>query len=72
VSIGPLSPKEFAGRLMCFKGDDENADGLVVVELTDTMAGGVVELAFDDRGERVYLQFRFADLAAAIVHKEPS
>jgi hypothetical protein len=72
MSLGGLSPKEIAGKLMAFKGDDEVAESLVVIELTDVLAAGVIELAYSDRGERVYIQFRFADLAAAIVHKEPS
>lgn len=58
----------FVGKLHAFdkKTDDtviEDKD--VVIELTSCDQYGV-EVAFDDRNERVYLKFQLADLARAV------
>lgn len=57
----------FSGRLYAFdkKTEDENVAEQVVCELTEISNEGV-EIAFDDRNERVYLKFRLSDLARAV------
>lgn len=70
-----MSDTKFHGILNCFKGDDqviENED--VTVELCDFKKNGLVEIGFDDRGERVYLSFSLARLldAVAIDHGNDS
>ena len=56
----------FVAKLMAFKGDDEMQDMAVAVEITEA-PGEDVEIAFDDRGERVYLRFRLAELQMAVL-----
>lgn len=63
-----MSKSEFIGTLNAFdkKTDVDNVDDeSVVVELIEAN-GAEIELAFDDRNERVYVKFRFADLMRAI------
>ncbi len=58
----------FVGRLYAFdkKTDNENVeDQRVICELTEVSSEGI-EIAFDDRNERVYLRFRMSDLARAV------
>lgn len=58
----------FVGRLYAFdqKTENENVDDQrVVCELTEVSQEGI-EIAFDDRNERVYLKFRMSDLARAV------
>jgi hypothetical protein len=61
-----LLKDSFVAKLMAFKGDDEQQDTMVAVEITEA-PGDDVEIAFDDRGERVYLRFRLAELNAAVL-----
>jgi hypothetical protein len=61
-----LLKDSFVAKLMAFKGDDEQQDTMVAVEITEA-PGEDVEIAFDDRGERVYLRFRLAELNAAVL-----
>ncbi len=58
------------GKLIAFKGDDEQADATVVLEIIDTTDDGEIEFVFADRGERVYLKFVLADLVSAAMRKE--
>jgi hypothetical protein len=62
-----LDAKQFAGQLIAFdtKTDEENVDTVVVVAMTDN-AGGYVELACNDRNERMYLKFRLSDFRRAL------
>jgi hypothetical protein len=55
----------FVGRLMVFKNEDDLLDEQRILEITEVSTEGV-EIAFDDRGERMYLKFRLSDLARAI------
>jgi hypothetical protein len=58
----------FVGRLYAFdkKTEDANvSDERVVCELTEVSHEGI-EIAFDDRNERMYLKFRISDLARAV------
>ena len=61
-----LLKDSFVAKLMAFKGDDEQQDAMVAVEITEA-PGEDVEIAFEDRGERVYLRFRLAELNAAVL-----
>jgi hypothetical protein len=56
------------GHLMVFKGDDAIADLDTLIEFTDFKKSGIVEIAFDDRGERVYVQFPLPELLAHIAN----
>jgi hypothetical protein len=54
---------KFVGRLMAWKGDDESNEQDTMVEVTEVdNATGEVELAFDDRNERVYLRMKLHEL----------
>ena len=48
------------------KKDERNQSETVVVEIVDTEKG-IIELAFNDRNERVYLTFRFTDLVKGLL-----
>ena len=61
-----LLKDSFVAKLMAFKGDDEMQDAMVAVEITEA-PGEDVEIAFEDRGERVYLRFRLAELQGAVL-----
>lgn len=58
----------FPGRLLTF---DDNGNGDEVATVPNLMlqvtefGNGFVEIAFDDRNERVYLAFRISDLVRA-------
>jgi hypothetical protein len=54
----------FAGWLRTFekKNDDEHEDTGVLLEVTSVERDSTVELAFDDRNERVYVRFKLEDL----------
>lgn len=51
-----------AGHLMVFKSDDAIIDQATMVEVTDLTKSGMIELAFDDRGERVYVRVPLAEM----------
>ncbi|HWS67708.1 MAG TPA: hypothetical protein VN325_33480 [Steroidobacteraceae bacterium] len=61
-----LLKDHFIAKLMAFKGDDETQEAMVAIEITEA-PGEDVEIAFDDRGEKVYLRFRLADLQMAVL-----
>jgi hypothetical protein len=63
------------GHLMAFKRrnpDDSVVEVDVLVELTEVQSNGLVEIAFDDRDERVYLQLPLAEIVAFAVRSKPS
>ena len=61
---------EFVGRLAVMKGEEDRVDESAVVEVCDVKDGNdTVEIAFNDRGERVWLTFSLADLRTAIAAK---
>jgi hypothetical protein len=60
------------GHLMVFKGDDGVVDAPTLVEFTDFKKTGVVEIAFDDRGERIYVQFPLPELLSMIARENGS
>ena len=56
----------FPGRLMAFKDNgDEVAMEVLMLQVTE-VGNGFVEMAFDDRNERIYVAFRISDLLRAI------
>lgn len=57
--------EEFVGHLTTFdrKSEEDREDCNVMLEVTQVTAGGWVEIAFDDRNERVYLSLNLSDLA---------
>lgn len=56
-----------AGEIMTFKGEDTGRCESLLIELTDTNANDkYIELAFDHGKERIYIQFRLADLLREI------
>lgn len=67
---------QLIGRLTAFKGDDDLADRAVMVEVTDTSPGGVVEIACDVnlKGvDRIYLALPLQDLVrCALKLREPT
>lgn len=57
--------EEFVGHVMTFdkKGEGEEiVDANTMVEVTLVRADGLVEIAFMDRNERCFLQFKLGDL----------
>ena len=66
-----LTPKYFVGGLYAFEkktSEETVSDEKVVLELTDKDEGQV-EIAFDDRNERVYVRFYLRDLMTALATK---
>jgi len=61
-----------AGRLMVFKNDDDIVNEPKIIEFTDFKKPCDVEIAFDDRGERVYVKFTLTDLLAWIGNEHGS
>ena len=60
---------EIVGHLMTFdkKGEGEEViDENVLIEVTDVRKTGLVELAFNDRNERCYVQFNLRDLMTQV------
>ena len=60
--------QHFIGRLLAFANQGEGnsvVEEHVVLELTELSKEGV-EIGFNDRNERVYLKFSYADLVRAI------
>jgi hypothetical protein len=59
---------KFAGSIAMYekKNDDTNNEESVVVECTEVRHDGTVEIAFDDRNERCYVQFKIQDLLQAM------
>lgn len=60
-----------AGYIRSFSKDDEVGDALrdeaLLIELTGTDEGAPnIEIAFNNGGERIYLQFRVSDLLREI------
>jgi len=57
---------EFVGQFMAFKGSDEYApERNILVEVTDTHAGGIVEIAFNapiPGNPRIYLKLDLAEI----------
>jgi hypothetical protein len=59
---------EYIGaRLLAFDGDDEANEQRTEVEIVENSVLGMIELAFDDRNERVYLKFKLEHLIAAVM-----
>jgi hypothetical protein len=65
--------EHFTIELNCF---DEKGEGDLTVEaakataqVTSLFKDGTVEFAFDDRNERVFLRFDFADLLRAVAYE---
>lgn len=58
---------KFPGRIIGIdkKNDDENQREDVLIELTDSIKDGHVEIAMDDRNERFYVRFKLQDLVKA-------
>jgi hypothetical protein len=58
---------KFPGHISAIekKSDDSNQDEDVLIEVTDTGADGMVEIALDDRNERFYARFKLQDLVQA-------
>jgi hypothetical protein len=58
--------EKISGKLICIRDDEEYVNETVTIELTDFEKDGSVELAFDDRKERVYISFRLQDVLQRI------
>lgn len=56
----------FAGWLKTYdsKRDEENVDEGILIEVTEVGKDSTVEIAFDDRNERVYVRLKLSDLIA--------
>ncbi len=57
---------EFAGRLMVFRGDDEQAEQNVLCEVTQFTDDGRVEIAFNYGKDRFYLAVLMQDVIAHV------
>jgi hypothetical protein len=57
----------FVGHLTTFKGDNEVVNGELMIEVTEAWRTGVVEIAFDDRGERCYVKFDLAEVVRRVL-----
>jgi hypothetical protein len=66
------NPTHMAGHLMVFKSDDTIVDQPTMLEVTDLTKSGLVEIAFDDRGERVYVRVPLAEMMRIIAAENGS
>lgn len=59
----------FVGKLYAFetKNDTTNVEDQIICELTEATKDGYVEIAFNDRNERVYVSFKLGDMLTALL-----